>query len=50
MSPCRINARQPGGRGFFACLDSSCAQILESLSFAYTANDKRQIQAENFSK
>ena len=40
----------PAEEDFFPCLDSSCAQILESLSFAYTANDKRQIQAENFSK
>ena len=40
----------PAEEDFFPCLDSSCAQILESLSFAYTANDIRQIQVENFSK
>ena len=35
---------------FFASLNRSGAQILDSLSFAYTANGKRQILVENFSK
>ena len=35
---------------FWARYRGRIVQLLESLSFTYTANDKRQIQVENFSK
>ena len=47
----RIERRKQKGTLFNYSSTSSKKQVvLESLNFTYTANGKRQIQAENFSK